>query len=84
MGECEEYLLGLRDELPDPETVDEWKEFSTRWPEEAWRFRPTEENMDMIKEPTLIDRAAQRRLIHTLKSDPVFLKEMLGALGIEA
>jgi hypothetical protein len=64
--------------------VAEWKAFAHSYPDQAWRFQPTEENMNLFSEPTLVDRSAQRRLIHTLKSDPVFLKEMLGALGIEA
>lgn len=69
---------------PDPETLAEWQAFDQRFPEESWRFKPTEGNMDLIEEPPLIERPAQRRLLYTLGRDARFRAELQEALGIEA
>ena len=81
-----EYLSACEDQVgypPDPETQEEWEAFNSRFPDEAWRFHPTERNMELIETPRTIRRAAQVRLLYSLKHDAEFRRELQEALGIE-
>ena len=69
---------------PAPETVQEYHAVIEQHPDQAWRWKATEQVESLIVEaPVQWDRSQQRRLIETLRRDEVFRQELITVLGME-
>ena len=69
---------------PEPETVEQYHAVIERFPDQAWRWKATEQVESLIVEaPVQWDRSQQRRLIESLKHDAVFRQELFTVLGME-
>lgn len=85
-----EYVTAVGEALvnntppPAPETVQEYHAVIEQYPDQAWRWKATEQVESLIVEPPAQwSRNQQRRLIETLRRDEVFRQELITVLGTQ-